>query len=371
MRIMEIPRFTKIALTVAAGLLLVAAAAYVAWRVAAPESGLIQVSGRIESDRVTLASKVMGRVVAIQVREGSETRLHQTMALLDDRTTQAQLAESRAAVEAAASQVAAARSALAVLRREVPHAIATAEAGLSASQANRRQAESNLTQASLDSARAQELVKDHLIDTQSAQRAALAWKIAEEQRAAADAEERKATQALADARVGPLRIRAQEASLAALESVQKQAQAHAEEIQSLLDELTIAAPLAATVTGRFVNIGEVVNVGTPLYELVDLDKLYLQVYVPEAQIGKVRLGLPAQVFTDAFPGRPFQATVRYIASRAEFTPKEVQTTDERVKLVYEVRLYLDTNPEHRLTPGLPCDAMIRWRENAPWRKPRW
>ena len=371
MLVMATTRFTRIGLIAAAALLFVAAGAYIAWRLITPDSGLIQVSGRIESDKVTLASKVMGRVVAIRVREGSETHPHQTMALLDDRTTQAQLAESRAAVEASASQVASARSALAVLRREVPDAIATAEAGVAASQANRRQAQSTAEQAALDSARAQRLAQDHLIDTQSAQRAALAWKVAQEQLAAAEAEQRKAEQALADARVGPLRIRAQEAGIAALESAQKQAQAHAEEIQSILDELTIAAPLAATVTGRFVNIGEVVNVGTPLYELVDLDNLYLQVYVPEAQIGKVRLGLPAQVFTDAFPGRVFPATVRYIASRAEFTPKEVQTPDERVKLVYEVRLYLDQNTEHRLTPGLPCDAMIRWLDGAQWRPPRW
>ena len=368
---MATTRVTRIALIAAAGLTLLGAAVYVAWRVAAPDSGLIQVSGRIESDKVTLASKVMGRVVTIRVREGAETRVHETMALLDDRTTQAQLAESRAAVEAAASQVASARSALAVLRREVPDAIATAEAGVSGSQANRRQAQSTAEQAALDSARAQTLARDHLIDTQSAQRAALAWKVTQEQLASAEAEQHKAEQALADARIGPLRIRAQEAAVAALESARSQAQAHVEEVQSLLDELTIAAPLAAMVTGRFVNIGEVVNVGTPLYELVDLDNLYLQVYVPEAQIGKVRVGLAAQVFTDAFPGRAFPATVRYIASRAEFTPKEVQTPDERVKLVYEVRLYLDQNPEHRLTPGLPCDAMIRWRDHAPWRQPRW
>lgn len=368
---MTTTRSTKITLIATASLLSLAAAAYLTWRAAIPDSGLIQVSGRIESDRITLASKVMGRVVAIRVREGSQTRTHETMAVLDDRTTQAQLAESRAAVEAAASQVASARSALAVLRREVPDAIATAEAGVAAAQANHRQAQSTAEQAALDSGRAQELALEHLIDTQSAQRAALAHKVAQEQLAAAQAEQRKAEQALADARVGPLRIRAQEAALAALSSAQKQAQAHAEEIQSLLDELTIAAPLAATVTGRFVNIGEVVNVGTPIYELVDLDNLYLQVYIPEAQIGKVRLGLAAEVFTDAFPGRAFPATVRYIASRAEFTPKEVQTPDERVKLVYETRLYLDQNSEHRLTPGLPCDAMIRWRDGAPWRQPRW
>src|SRR5690349_9682201 len=138
MLIMERPRTPKIALIAAAGLLFLAAVLYVAWRVATPDSGLIQVSGRMESDKVTLASKVMGRVVAIRVREGSETQLHETMALLDDRTTQAQLAEARAAVEAAASQVASGRSALAVLRREVPNAIATAEANVAASQANRR-----------------------------------------------------------------------------------------------------------------------------------------------------------------------------------------------------------------------------------------
>ena len=93
-----------------------------------------------------------------------------------------------------------------------------------------------------------------------------------------------------------------------------------------------------------------------MFDLVNLDRLYLQVYVPETEIGRLRLGLPAKVYTDAFPDQPFDATVRYIASEAEFTPKEVQTKDERVKLVYAVRLYFESNPDHRLTPGLPAEA---------------
>jgi HlyD family secretion protein len=120
-----------------------------------------------------------------------------------------------------------------------------------------------------------------------------------------------------------------------------------------------------------VDTGEVVAAGAPLFELVDLDHLYLKVYVPEVQIGKVRLGLPARLYVDAFPDRPFEATVRYIASKAEFTPKEVQTPDERVKLIYAVKLYLSENPEHRLTPGLPADAVIRWKEDVAWMKPKW
>ena len=93
--------------------------------------------------------------------------------------------------------------------------------------------------------------------------------------------------------------------------------------------------------------------------------------MPEAQIGKLRLGLPAKVYTDAFPDQPYDATVRYIATRAEFTPKEVQTPDERVKLVHAVKLYVSANPDHRLSPGVPADAVIRWQEGVAWAKPRW
>jgi HlyD family secretion protein len=369
--IMALSRRAKLAIAAAVGAVVLAAAAVTLWHALQSDNGLVQVSGRIESDKITLASKVMGRVTTIHAREGDTVRAHAVMALLDDSTAQAQLAEARAAAEAARSDVASTRTALAVLRQEVPDAIATAEAGLAAAQAAQRQAESQEIQAHRDSDRAQSLVQTHLIDVQSAERSALAWTVARGQLETAAADSRKAEQGLRDARIGPLRIRAQEAALAARAAAQRQAEAHALELQTLLDELTILAPLDATVTERFVNVGEVVSVGTPLYELVDLDHLYLQVYVPEAQIGEVRLGLPAQIFTDAFPDRAFPATVRYIASRAEFTPKEVQTPDERVKLVYEVRLHLDENPEHRLTPGLPCDAMIRWRDDASWRKPRW
>lgn len=125
------------------------------------------------------------------------------------------------------------------------------------------------------------------------------------------------------------------------------------------------------VLSRLREAGELVAAGTPIFDLVDLDKLYLKVYVPEKQIGQVRLGLPARVHSDAFPQQAFPATTRYIAAQAEFTPKEVQTPDERVKLTYAVKLYLDANPEHRLSPGVPADAVIRWKEGVPWQAPRW
>ena len=155
-----------------------------------------------------------------------------------------------------------------------------------------------------------------------------------------------------------------------MESQRDQAYAVLDEAESVLKDLTITAPTSGTVTTRMVDVGEVIKDGTPLLELVDLDHLYLKVYVPEVQIGKLRLDLPARIYTDAFPDQPFEATVRYIASKAEFTPKEVQTPDERVKLIYAVKLYLTANPDHRLTPGLPADAIVRWKEDVAWAKPK-
>ena len=85
----------------------------------------------------------------------------------------------------------------------------------------------------------------------------------------------------------------------------------------------------------------------------------------------LKLGQQAMVYTDAFPDTGFAATLRHIGSRAEFTPKEVQTPDERVKLVYAVKLYLDSNPQQQLTPGIPADAVVRWKDGVAWQKPRW
>lgn len=196
------------------------------------------------------------------------------------------------------------------------------------------------------------------------------WEVAQKDIASSRSALIQASKERAQVELGWKRIRAKEAEVEALERQRDQAYAVLDEMESVLKDLTITAPTSGTVATRMVDVGEVVAAGAPLLELVNLDRLYLKVYVPEVQIGKLRLDLPARIYTDAFPDQPFEATVRYIASKAEFTPKEVQTPDERVKLVYAVKLYLTSNPDHRLTPGLPADAIVRWKENVAWVKPR-
>jgi HlyD family secretion protein len=333
--------------------------------------GLLQTNGRIESDVVNVSSKLAGRIVTLGAREGDTVKSGAAIIQLDDRSVTAQLQQAQAALATASARVESARVSLAVMGKEVPVAIAIAEANLAAAEAGERRAQAAEAQDERDAERARRLLADGTVPQQTAEQAELALTSSRNQRAAAQANRAQTQQSLADARLGPDRIRAKQAELLSLEATKNEAAARVTQAQTAVDDLRVTSPIDAIVTSRFANVGEVVNAGMPLLELVDPDHLYLKVYVPEKDIGRVRRGLPARIYTDAFPREPFAATVGYIGSRAEFTPKEVQTPDERTKLVYEVRLYLDQNPDHKLTPGMPADAIIRWKEDVAWMPPHW
>ena len=346
--------------------------AYVRWIKIEPlPQGLIQANGRIEGDHVTIASKFQGRINELLVREGDAVKKGQVVAVLDDSQIRARVKQARKALAVIAAQVKAAQTSLALLKKEVPLSIKIAEDGVAHARARIEEAEASEQQAKREAARYRELFAYNAASEQAKERTDLAFTVAQKGRDTSRIALKKAKENLASAELGWIRITVKEDELNALKAEQERAWAVLEEAESVLDDLTIVAPSQGMITTRVVDQGEVVNAGTPLLDLVDLDRLYLKVYVAEYEIGKLRLGLQARIHTDAFPDRPFEAVVRYIASRAEFTPKEVQTPDERVKLVYAVKLYLADNPDHCLSPGMPADAVIRWKEETPWAQPRW
>ena len=333
--------------------------------------GLIQANGRIEGDTIIVASKQPGKIIAIRAREGDEVVANQTLVELDDKTARARAAQAEADQATAVAQAEQCRKEYEVLCAEVPYSIDAAKEAVAASQARLQQSEAEERQAAKERNRYWTLAETGSVGWEVGERADLKWRVARDAVVEARAALAQARDNLKNAQLGPTRISAKQAQTAAYEARADAAQARVEEAQSVLADLTIKSPTAGSVTLRLADLGEVVNAGTPLLEVVDLDRLYLKVFIPEVEIGKVRIGLPAKIYIDAFPDKPFDAEVRNIASRAEFTPKEIQTPDERVKLVYAVKLYLDANPDHRLTPGLPADAVIRWQEDTPWASPRW
>jgi HlyD family secretion protein len=141
----------------------------------------------------------------------------------------------------------------------------------------------------------------------------------------------------------------------------KGAQSQVETLQVQLQKTHIVSPITGVVLERSVEAGEVVFPGMVLMTIGDLRSPWVRVYIGEPDIGKVRIGQKAFVVIDAYPSRKFPGTLRYIANEAEFTPKNVQTREERVKLVYEARVYL-SNEEGILKPGMPADVSLRVEE---------
>lgn len=269
--------------------------------------GLIQANGRIEGDPVMVSSKYPGRIISIHASEGDQVETGDVLVQLDHQQVDAKVRQAEQAVEAMAHEV--------------------------------KAVSSQCEQAERDAKRFQELYDEGTATLREAEQAQLADDVVQEKKTSAQAQLLRAKAVYDEACVAR-------------------------------DDLTLTASSNGVVTNRLHEPGAVIAAGTPVLTTVDLDALYLKVYVPENQIGQLRLGLPAKVYTDAFPDKPYDATVGYIASRAEFTPKEVQTPDERVKLVYAVKLNFSANPDHRLSPGIPADAVIRWDESVDWSAPR-
>jgi HlyD family secretion protein len=148
-----------------------------------------------------------------------------------------------------------------------------------------------------------------------------------------------------------------EASLNQLKGVQAQV----ETLSLQLKKTHLTSPITGLILERNVEVGEVVSPGMVLMTIGDLQRPWVRVYIGEPDIGRVRIGQEAFVKTDAYPTREFPGTLRYIADEAEFTPKNIQTRQERIKLVYEAKVYL-TNEEGILKPGMPADVSLRLEE---------
>lgn len=366
-----VPRRRRSVVWAALAMLLLLAAAGILFllRGHAPEPGLLQVNGRIEGDRVSVAPKLAGRVVELAAREGDRVEPGAVLVRLDDRTLRTRLDQAHAAVGTLQAQLAAQARALEVLRAESAIAVDAARNRLDVGEAELRRAEAARAQQARDHGRALELAAQGFIGPQALEQSALVLRQADEQLRTAAAQRAQAREALRDAALGPQRVAARAAELDVVRARLQEARAAVAEVASALDDLVIRAPLAGTVTARYTELGEVVSAGAPLLELTDLARVYLKAYLPEPLLGRVRRGMPGRIHVDAFPGQPVAATLRYIASQAEFTPKEVQSRDERTRLVYELRLYPDADPGGRLNPGQPADAVIRWRDDAAWQAP--
>ena len=145
--------------------------------------------------------------------------------------------------------------------------------------------------------------------------------------------------------------------IAAGKAVLESAQASVDLVRRRIKDATIVSPCRGIVSEKYIEPGELVSVGSVLLSIIDLQDMWIMAYVSEKNLGKVKLGQPAAVSVDSFPGRTFPGKIIFISPEAEFTPKNIQTKEERVKLVYGVKVKLQ-NSEELLKPGMPADVTI-------------
>ena len=315
-------------------LALAGAAVVIGWELVRGKGGseVLVANGTIEATEVEVGSKLPGRIAQLFVKEGDTVQANQIIASLDMAEIEAEVAQQQAALARTEAQL---KEQVAGSRVEE----------IEEARANLRQAEDNLKLAKDDWDRFDNLFKEGAISAQERDRAKNKVEVAISQVKAA----RERYQMI---RIGP-----RPEVIEAARHERDRAKAALGAAQVRLRDGTILAPLAGIVLTKRAEQGEIINPGFPIVVLIDPDDLWLRVYIPESEIGLVKLGQLASIAVDSFPKRKFEGKVIEISSKAEFTPRTVQTKKERVNLVFGVKISLD-NRERLLKPGMPADAEI-------------
>ncbi len=296
--------------------------------------GALEASGTVEATEAQLGFQAPGRIERLLVREGDRVRAGDTLALLD-----------RAELLARRAQAAAGAAAARALLDELV-AGARSEERVQAEQALTA-ATDRLADAARELERARRLFETGSVSRETLDRAQLQVNVLTTQKEQAD-------QQLRLVRTGPRpeRITAQRATVAA-------AEAQVAQIDAALANAVIRAPFDGVITVKDREAGETVGAGAPVLTLMNLDDRWVRIFVPETRVGAVHLGDTAVITADTYPERRYGGAVSFIASQAEFTPRNVQTREERVKLVYAVKVRITADSTYDLKPGLPADVTLR------------
>jgi len=293
----------------------------------------IEASGTLEATEADLGFQVPGRIDSIMVQEGDRVELGQRLAVLDRR-------ELVARRDAASAMAAAQRARLAELERGFrPEEIAQAEVSLTS-------AEHRLSDAERDRLRTRNLFEGGAVSQQALDNQETAYNLARAERDRLQQQVR-----LLKSGSRPEQIAAQRAILA-------QAEATLVQTDATLAQAVVVAPFVGSVTRRQREPGEVISAGLPVVSLANLGDRWVRIYVREDEVGRVRIGEKAAITVDAFPGKSYTGEVVFISQEAEFTPRNVQTKEERVKLVYRVKVRVVGDSAQDLKAGLPADVRL-------------
>jgi len=304
-------------------LMLVLIPLYASWWPFRSTEKSLTLSGNIEAHESVLSfNAVQSRIVTLPFDEGKTVKAGTPLARVDDAVYRQQLSIAQTGVAVQQRQQAAAADTLVATHKTVASD------------------EADLAQRQLDYDRAEALWNQHFVDTSARDQAQTALK--------------QSTALLARDRA---MVSVAERNLELAQATTQSAQESLRMAGIMEGYTTLNAPYDGVILVRQAELGEVIAPGTPIFTLADLDHIWLRAYVNETYLSRLRLGEAVTLTTDSYPGKRYQGRISFISEAAEFTPKSVETHEERVTLVYRVRIDID-NPSHELLPGMPADAAV-------------
>jgi HlyD family secretion protein len=355
--------------------------------------GLLEASGQVRGTEITVSSKVPGKLESLTVKEGQsvqvgellgriaaaeiEARLEQVKA--EQASSESRYAEALASLQSLESTTQQARLNVGITRDAMTHDTHLAREAYQRTDAEIEAAEAELKQAQSNYQRNKALLERQFISQGYFDQVQARVDVSTARLNAARKAREEAAATLQRAEVGRDEVRVRQIEVERLLNERLRLQAvrdgakgqamsalaRVKEIEALLADVKLTAPITGTVINRLAEPGELVAPGRPIVTLNNLNDLYVRVFVAEKDIGLLRLGNPARIFVDAFPDRYFTGSISEIAQQAEFTPKEVHMKDERAKQVFAVKVRIDNNQGY-LKPGMPADIKLKWKEQVAW-----
>lgn len=307
------------------------------WKIQ-PESDVLAVSGTLEATAVDISFRIPGMLAGRHVFEGDTVKQGDLLAELDKRDAEARLRQAEAAVNAAEARL-----------KDMEQGSRSGE--IAEMEARAEQARAKWVNLKEEAERSKTLFDGGAISRQRLDRDTTAADMA--------GAELRAVQN----RVALLRDGFRENTIKASSAQLEEARAFRDTIAVALSDHYAKSPLDGVVSRTYLETGEMVAAGRAVLVVTNLDRPWVRVYIPEKEIGKLLLGSKASVKVDSFPEKKFAAKVSFISPEAEFTPKNVQTQEERVKLVFAVNVIVE-NPGGELKPGMPADVTILVNQEA-------
>ncbi|MGB9629032.1 MAG: efflux RND transporter periplasmic adaptor subunit [Thermodesulfobacteriota bacterium] len=296
------------------------------------EYSFIRVSGNIETTEVNVGFKISGRIISLPVQEGDWVERDQIIARLEDEDLQQRLTLAKATLLSAQARL------NKLLAGSRPEEVREAEAVL-------QQARFDLENKQAHYERMKSLFERGVIPKETLDNSETAYKIAR-------AGLQRATENYQLVKEGPRKEDIEDARAQV-----EQAKANLRLIETQIRYTLLTSPISGMVLVKSAEVGEVVNPGTTVLTLAEIEKVWLKAYISETDLGRVKWGQEVRVTTDLHPKKEYIGRISFISSSAEFTPKQIQTEKERVTLVYRIKIDI-SNPERELKPGMPADGRI-------------